>query len=110
MCVYVCVFVGEVRREDRRIVDCRTEVVVDDIQADGQVMGVRSVHETLQCLRPAVGLVNGVEIDSVISPAAITGKRHDRHQLDGLDAQLLQIIQLVDGRIESPLRGESAHM
>ena len=66
------------------------------------------VDETDQTVWAAVGFVHGVPQHAVVAPAVRAGKCVDRHHLDEVDAEIDQVVQLVDGRIESAGRREGA--
>jgi len=74
------VAVGEVRSELGEPVPARSKVVVDDVETDGQTGVVTAVDEPLQRLGSAVGLVDGVEVHTVVPPAVATRKRSDWQQ------------------------------
>ena len=78
--------VGEVRAElGEPVADA--DVVVDDVEQDGQLAGVTGVDEPLQAVRAAVGLVHRPQADPVVAPAVPAGEGGDRHQLDVVDAE-----------------------
>ena len=64
--------VGEVRAELGQVV-ADADVVVDDVEQDGQPAGVAGVHEPLQPVRAAVGLVHRPQVDPVVAPAVRPG-------------------------------------
>jgi len=53
-----------------------------------------------QAIGPAVRLVHRIPTHAVITPAVCPAERVDRHQLDEFDAQIDQIVQLLDRRVE----------
>ena len=99
--------VGEVRPERGQPV-ARADVVVDDVQVDGQAARVAGVHEALERVRPAVGLVHRPQADSVVPPAVIAGERGHRHQLHHRNAEIGQVVKPPDRGVQRPLRGERA--
>ena len=99
--------VGEVRPERGEPV-ARPDMVVDDIEVDGEPARVAGVHEPLQRVRPAVGLVHRPQADPVVPPAMIAGERGQRHQLDHRHAEIREVVQTLDGGVQRPLRGERA--
>ena len=62
------VAVGEVRAVLAEIVSLGTEVVVDDVEEDGQAARVTGVDETLQRDRSAVRLLRRADVDAVVAP------------------------------------------
>ena len=85
-------------------------MVVDDVEEHGQAAAVAGVDQTLEPVRPTVGMMWRVEIDAVIAPAAASGKFSHRHQLDMSDAELDQMVELIDGADEGSFRCEGADM
>ena len=62
--------VGEVvRGELAEVVAVGAEVVVDDVEDDGEAVAVRLVHEAAQVVGLAVETRGGEEVDAVIAPA-----------------------------------------
>ncbi len=98
--------VDEVGPELAEVVPVRPEVVVDDVEHDGEAVRVASVDEPLQAVRLAVGVMRRPEVDAVVPPAAHTRELRDRHQLDGGDAEVDERRQLLDRRFEGSLRRE----
>lgn len=94
---------GEVGAEAAEVVPCGAEVVVDDIERDTEAAGVRGVDEALQRRRTSVGVVDGVEGDAVVAPAALARESGDRHQLDDVDAELGEVVEALDRRVERAL-------
>ena len=99
---------GEVRAESRQVVAARSEVVVDDVQDDGQAVAVGGVDEALEAVRAAVGLVRRVPVDAVVAPAPLAAERVHRHELDVGDAEFDQVRQALDGGVECAAGGERA--
>ena len=103
-----CDDVGEVRPELVEHAALRAEVVVDDVDHDGQPGAVGGVHEAGQRLGPAVGVLDGGREHAVVAPVAVAGEGVQRHQLDGRDAEGGQAGELVDRRVERAGRRERA--
>ncbi len=99
--------VGEVRPERVQPV-ADADVVVHHVKQHGQAAVVTGVHEPLQPVRPAVGLVHRPQVDPVVAPAVAAWERRDRHQLDRVHAEVTQVVQPPDGGVEGALRGERA--
>ena len=93
-----------------QVVTFRTEVVVDDIEEDGEAAGMAGLDEPLQILRRAIPRSGRVEEDTVISPISSTWKFGDRHQLDGSRAELLDVIEMPDHPGEVAGFGKGADM
>ena len=100
--------VVQVRPEPRQHVPAGTEMVVDDILDDPQPPSVAGVHEPLVPGGAAVRLLHGVPEDPVVAPVAVAVERVDRQQLDQVDAEIDQMVELVDGRVQRAGRGEGA--
>ena len=60
------------------------------------------IHQLLQFVRRAIGVMRREEIHTVVTPTAFAGKFHDRHQLDVRYTKRYQMIQLFNGRINVP--------
>ena len=102
------VAIVEVAAEFAQIIPLRAEVVIDHIEEDGEAFSVAGVHETLQAVRAAVTVLRGIGKHAVISPVAGARELADRHDLDGIDAQITELAQPRDDRLERPFGGESA--
>ena len=99
---------GEDLEELGQVVPGWAQVVVDDVQHDGQVALVAGIHEALQADRPAVLLLGRVPGHAVVAPVARAVEPVDGQDLDGVDAQLGERIQVLDRGLEGALRGEGA--
>jgi len=100
------VLVGEVGTEAGQVVATRSEVVVDDVEADGQSRIVTAVDEPLQCFRAAVRVMDGVEVHAVVPPAVDPGERGHRKERDHLDTQHGQVVQVLAGGVQRAFRRE----
>ena len=100
--------VAEVGAELGQVVPLGAEVVVDDVEDHGQPRLVAGVDEAAEAGRPAVGGVDGVEVDPVVAPAPRPGEGGHRHDLDRVDPEAGQVAEPPDGRVEGPLGGEGA--
>jgi hypothetical protein len=98
---------GEIRSEVAEPV-ADADVVVHHVEHDGQATRVTGVHEPLQPVGPAVRLMHRPQVDPVVAPAAATGKRRHRHQLDGVHAEVAQLIEPPDSGVERALGRERA--
>src|SRR5712691_7018443 len=92
------------------IISRRSEVVVDHVEDDGETALMRCVDQHAQVVRPAVGARRRVEQDAVVAPIARPRKIGHWHDLDRVDAELDQMIELLDRRAKSSLRRECADM
>src|SRR5439155_19429236 len=82
------VAIREVRPELGKVVPFGPEMVVDDVEEDGEALRVAGVHEAAQPLRTAVGRLRRVEVNAVVAPVARAGELGDRHELHRGDPQL----------------------
>ena len=66
------------------------------------------VDEPHQCIGPAVRFVHRVPQHPVVAPAVCSAEGVHRHHFDEVDAEIHQIVQLLDRRIESRTCSERA--
>ncbi len=85
-------------------------MVVNHVEANPQPQVVGGVNEPVQRVRPTVGLVDGEQAHPVVTPAAASWERRQRHQFDDVDAQVDQVGQPFDGRIQGATGCERADM
>src|SRR5438270_14075556 len=64
---------GEIGGELAGVVAHRAEVVVDDVEYDGESFGVAGVDEALECVGAAVVFGDSEESDAIVAPAAVSG-------------------------------------
>ena len=102
------VFLSEVRAEGRQVIAFRAEVVVDDVEHDGEAALMACVDEAFEAVRAAIGCVDGEGRDSVIAPVAAAGEGRDGHDFNGRDAGVDEGIKVRDDGVEGALRSESA--
>ena len=102
------VAVGEVGSEFAEVVPFRSEVVVDDIEDDGEIVGVRRVDQTLEGQRPAVGALRRIGLDAVVAPVPRSRKLGDGEQLDRRHAELFELVEAADDGVKRPFRREGA--
>src|ERR1700675_1110901 len=81
--------VREVWAEVAQIISLRSEVVIDDIQYDGDAFFMAGVEEGFKTLRPAIRGLDCKGRHAVVSPVARAGKLGDRHEFDCRDAQIV---------------------
>ena len=84
------VFVREIRPEIRQIIPLRPQVIVDHVEDNGHALGVAGIDQPLEIIRAAVGVVHGKWVHSVVSPVSTAGKLGDRHEFQGIDAEILE--------------------
>ena len=102
--------IGKVGAEVRKVISFRSEVVVDDVQNNSQLLLVAGVDQPLQSDRPTIGALHGKGIDPVVTPVAMSRELGHRHQFHGGDAQRRQVVQLIGHPVKSAFRCEGAHM
>ena len=85
-------------------------MVVDHVEHHSQPVLVAGIDEPFQSLRAAVGVLYGIRVDAVIPPVAAAGKLGHRHQLDGGDTELDQVVKALDDSVEGTRRCECSHM
>ena len=98
----------EVGTESRQVVTRRPEVVVDDVLDDAEASSVAAVDEALVRRRPAVRLVHREPRHPVVAPVVGAVEGVDRHQLDEVDADALEVVEPRECRVERALRPERA--
>jgi hypothetical protein len=85
-------------------------VVVNDIEQDRQTERMGRIHERLQIIRLAVGIMRSIVQHAVVTPAPHTGELRDGHDLDRGDSGPGQMRQALDCSAEGALRREAADM
>ncbi len=98
------------RRVGAEIVAFRAEVVVDHVEHHRDAVRVRGIDQRLEVLGAPVGGVRREEQHPVVAPAAGSGERGHRHQLDRRHAQVGEVRQPLGRGVERPRRGERAHV
>src|SRR5689334_4302648 len=104
------VTVGEVRTEFGEVVPFRTDVVINNVEDDGEALLMTGIDELLQANRTAVAALCSVWKHAVVSPVSIAGKLRDGHKFDCGDAELNEIIESRNDRLERAPGRESARM
>ena len=99
---------GEVGAELREVISLIAQVVVDDIEEDGEAALVSGIDKAAKRGGASVIGLHRVEADAVIAPVAGTGDGVDRHEFDGRDAEVAEVIEALDGRVEGASGGEGA--
>ncbi len=90
------------------IIAVGAEVVVNRVEHHGEAVRVGGVDERAQVVGVAVGTRGRVEHHAVVAPIPAAGEIRQRHDLDGRDAEFLEIFELADGGEESAFRRERA--
>ncbi|MEY9468079.1 hypothetical protein ABH992_000478 [Bradyrhizobium yuanmingense] len=85
-------------------------MVIDDVEIDHDVEGMRRAQQPLEILRPAIAGIRRVQEHAVIAPIVPPGDVVERHQLDGGDAEIAKIRQLLLDAGIGPLLAERADM
>ncbi len=98
--------VGEVRSVLRKDVALGTQVVVDDVEYDGEAARVGGVDQSPEPVGAAVARLGCVGEHAVVAPVARPGELGDGHELDRRDPQVGQRVETVDGRVERARVGE----
>ena len=98
----------QVGPEPWQVVARRAEVVEHRVDQHAQAAAMAGVDESDQPVGSAVGFVHRVPQHAVVAPAVRAGKRVDRHHLDEIDAEIDQIVELFDRRVEGARRRERA--
>ena len=99
--------VGRIKPEE---VPFGTEVVVNDVEQHRDSALVRSLDKGLEVLGSSVARVRGVGKGSVVAPVPPAFEVADRHDLDGRDPEVREVVQFKGGYRKHALRRESADM
>src|SRR5947207_3737805 len=84
----------ELRSIACEIIPVRSEVVVDDVEKNHQPMHVRRIDESLELIGRAVTMIGSKRQHTVVPPVSSAWKIAHRHQLNGRDAELLELWKL----------------
>src|SRR5688500_13881979 len=68
-------------------------MVVDHIENDVEPRGMGRIDEALEACRSTIRRLHGKRENAVIAPVAFSGKLRERHELDGSDAEVAQLLQ-----------------
>ena len=98
----------QVRAEPGQVVPARPEVVVDDVLHHGDTARVAGVDEALVRGGTAVALVDGVPEHPVVAPVVGAVEPVDGQHLDEVDAELDEVVETADRRVERSLGSEGA--
>jgi hypothetical protein len=103
-------FGEKIRRYGREIIPLGAEVVVDDVEKDGEAADMAGLDELLQILGPAITGRRSVKKGSVIAPVSGSRELGDRHQFDRGRAQPADVIEMSDRTGEITLLREGAEV
>ena len=76
------------------------EVVVDDVEDDGDATTVGGIDEPAEPVRTPVRLLDREDEGGVVAPRDVAGELVGRHHLDDVDAQVGQVVELADDGLE----------
>src|ERR1700730_12933351 len=108
---FVVVAIGEISRgEQFEIVSVRAEMVVDDVEDDGDPESMGAVDEATKIHRSAVEPGWCEEVDAVISPAEPAREFRHGHNFEAGDTELRESRQLSRSGFPASVRGEGANM
>jgi hypothetical protein len=102
------VAIREVRPELANVVTGRPEVVVDDIENNGQAMRMTRIDQSLQVVGRSVAVVWREQVDAVVTPPPYARELTNRHQLHVRDAECGEIRQPANGALEGTFFAEGA--
>jgi hypothetical protein len=99
--------VSKIRRVITEIVSLRPQMVVNDVEKDGQAFPVAGISEILQPVRSAITILGGIKIDAIIPPVPFPRELGHGHQLDGRYPEILfEIVKKGDDPFERSLLRE----
>src|SRR5437762_11048199 len=73
------VAIGKVRSELRQVISFGSDVVIDDVEHNGESSLMTRINELLQTIGSAIRVLNSKWIDAVVAPITRAGKLRDRH-------------------------------
>lgn len=100
--------IREVGTELVEVVALGAEMIENDVENHRDSPTVSRVDETLESLGSAIAVLGGKGVHAVITPAASAGKLRHRHDLDGIDPYIDEVIEPIDRCIEGAGVGERA--
>src|SRR5208283_597361 len=100
--------VREIGSKISEVVSLRPQMVVDNIQNNGQSFPMARINESLQPIGPPVCILNRKRVSPVVAPVAASRKLPRRHKFNGSYAKLRKFVQMTGHGIESPLRCKGA--
>jgi hypothetical protein len=78
----------------------RAEMVVDDVVDDGDAARMRRVDQAPQAVGTAIRAFDRENVGRVVAPRLVAGKLVGRQQLDDVDAEIGDVVELADHRVE----------
>src|SRR5439155_15970056 len=78
-----------------QVVPLGTEMVVDDVEEDGEPAGVTGFHERLEGLRPPVAALRREGENAIIAPPATSGEIRHGHELHGRHSERDEVVESV---------------
>src|SRR6516165_10191750 len=78
------------------VVAVGSEVVVNHVQKDRQTGLMCGVHKFAQVLRRAVNARGRIDRDTVVTPVPVSREVRDRHQFNGSDPDLFEMLKSLD--------------
>ena len=97
-----------VRAEAFQVIAVGPEMVVDDVEDDGEAERMRVVDEALERLVVAVYVIRREQLHAVVAPVPAARAFGDRHHFEHRDAELAKVLELLGRGVESALRRECA--
>ena len=108
---FVVVAIGEISRgEQFEIVSVRAEMVVDDVEDDGDPESMGAVDEAAKIHRSAVEPGRCEEVDAVISPTEPAWEFRHGHNFEAGDTELRESRQFTRSGFPASIRREGADM
>ena len=92
------VTVVKIWAETVQIVAGGSQVVVNNVENNGQTARVAGVNQMLEIIRLTVSMMRRIKVDAIIAPTAASGKFGNRHQFDMRGAEPGQMIEFFDRR------------
>ena len=83
-------------------------MVVNDVEHDPEPAPVAGGDKALKAFGAAIPTVRRPQVRTVVPPSACPAAFSHGHHLDDRDAQVDQVVQVVDGAVERALRAEGA--
>lgn len=86
--VSLVTFAEVVRRKAFEIVAVGSEMVVDDIENDGEPVTVSCVDESLEPVVIAINMIGREQLHAVVAPIPASGTLGNRHHFEHRDAEI----------------------
>jgi hypothetical protein len=104
--VAICKVVSKIRK----VVTLGPKVVEDYIEDNDELFLVAGIHQPFQALGSAIGVLHSKRVDAIITPVSGSRKLGNRHELNGRDAEVFQLIETCNDSLEGPLWGEETYV